>query len=111
MIGSDQIPVLEENRLNVGVRFAGLLGRGAVLGFFAVYGFRLVSGAMAMLARPLNYYTLGEMGRFFGGIMLLMVVLPKLLRWPEDDETLRLWAWGCVLLCSSVIFALVAVAR
>lgn len=111
MIGSNQVSVLGERRLNAGVRFAGLLGRGAVLGFFAVYGFRSVSGAMAMLARPLNYYTLGEMGRFFGGLLLLLIVLPKLLRWPEDDETLRLWAWGCVLLCSSVIFALVATAR
>lgn len=96
----------QERRLSVSIRSIGLLGRAVVFGLLLIYGLGLIRDALAVFSRPLNTYTLEEMARFFGGAVLLTAVVPGLFRWPEDDETLRLWAWGCVMACSGTIFAL-----
>ncbi|OGL72380.1 hypothetical protein A3C96_02845 [Candidatus Uhrbacteria bacterium RIFCSPHIGHO2_02_FULL_60_10] len=89
------------------VRWAGFLGRTLILSAVAVGGGWLLVEAGQALSRPINEYSLGELGRAALGAIMLPTGLLRVFRSVEDDEAVRLWALGFALVLAAGFYALV----
>ena len=89
------------------VRYVGLSGRAIVHALLLIEAYRLGRYAVLAMAKPLNEYSLGELGAYVGMAGILMFLTVSFRHPPEDEATLRLWALSAMLMLSAGIFALV----